>query len=200
MIDPGCLDSGLVHGNHGTVGMSHQASVGSVAMASSVESRGGVSVDSTVSDGGSDNGTSSSVGRSLGSEVVSTGHSHSRLVSGDHSSVRVSDQMSVQVEGSGISVASSVAVVGGGSHSHWGSSVANRSGDSGTDSVSDTTELQCEVVGTGSCHSGLIYWDHSAIRVTDQTVETVGDGEGERGENLRKVMGLLDPSLCLRLR
>merc|ERR1712105_261150 len=80
-----------------------------------------------MSDRSSDVGASSSVGGSLGSEVVSTGNSHSRLVSGDHSSVRVSDQVSVQVEGSGVSVASSVAMVGGGSHSHWGSSVANMS-------------------------------------------------------------------------
>merc|ERR1712112_413261 len=145
--------------------MSHKTSVGSVSMTSSIDSRDGTSVHSTVGD-------RSSVSRSLSSKVVSTGSSHSRLVSRYHSSIRMGNQVSVQVEGSGVSVSSSVSMVGRSSHTKRSSSIAmsidstmsDRGGNGGT------TKLQGEMVSTSCCYSRFIYWDHSTIRVTDQTM------------------------------
>merc|ERR1712243_220865 len=119
-------------------------------MTSSVDSRDGISVDSTVGDRSSNNRSSSSVSRSLSSEVISTGSSYSRLVSRDHSSIRMGNQMSVRVEGSRVSITSSVSMVG------RGSSIASMGSNSGSDSA----KLQGEMVSTGCCYSRLIYWDH----------------------------------------
>merc|ERR1712215_492205 len=254
VISSSCLYSRFVHRDHSSVGMSHKTSVGSVSMTSSIDSRDGISVHSTVGDGSSshsrfisrdhssirmgdqvsvqvegsrvsitssvsmvgrsssiasmgdrssdgrnsssiasvsdrsgDGRNSSSIGRSLSSKVISTGSSHSRLVSRDHSSIRMGNQVSVQVEGSRVSVASSVSMVGRGNHTNRSSGIDStmsyRSGNGGTYSVSNTTKLQGEMVSTSCCYSRFIYWDHSTIRVTDQAMETVGHREGKRGEN-----------------
>merc|ERR1712126_502364 len=140
-----------------------------VGRGSSIASMGDRSSDgrnsssiASVSDRSGDGRNSSSIGRSLSSKVVSTGSSHSRLGSRDHSSIRMGNQVSVQVEGSRVSVASSVSMVGRSNH---------------------TTKLQGEMVSTSCCYSRFIYWDHSTIRVTDQAMEAVGHREGKRGEN-----------------
>merc|ERR1712215_222076 len=78
VISSSCLYSRFVHRDHSSVGMSHKTSVGSVSMTSSVDSRDGISVHSTVGDRSSNNRSSSSVSRSLSSKVVSTGSSHGR--------------------------------------------------------------------------------------------------------------------------
>ena len=194
VISSSCLYSRLVHRDHSSVGMSHKTSVGSVSMTSSVDSRDGISVHSTVGDRSSNNRSSSSVSRSLSSKVISTGSSHSRLVSRDHSSIRMGNQVSVQVEGSRVSVASSVSMVGRSNHTNRSSGIdstmSDRSGNGGTYSVSNTTKLQGEMVSTSCCYSRFIYWDHSTIRVTDQAMETVGHREGKRGENLSEELVL----------
>merc|ERR1712215_658751 len=154
VISSSCLYSRLVHRDHSSVGMSHKTSVGSVSMTSSVDSRDGISVHSTVGDRSSNNRTSSSVSRSLNSKVISTGSSHSRFVSRDHSSIRMGNQMSVQVEGSRVSITSSVSMVGRGSSI---ASMGDRSGD--------------------GRHSRLVSRDHSSIRMGNQVSVQV---EGSR--------------------
>merc|ERR1711955_29764 len=156
-------------------------------MTSSEDSRDGISVHSTVGDRSSNNRSSSSVSRSLSSKVISTGSSYSRFVSRDHSSIGMGNQVSVQVEGSRVSVASSVSMVGRSSDTNRSSGIdstmSDRSGNGGTYSVSNTTKLQGEMVSTSCCYSRFIYWDHSTIRVTHQAMETLGHRQGKRGEN-----------------
>jgi len=116
------------------------------------------------------------------SKVISTGSSYSGLVSRDHGTVRVSNQMGVQVEGSGVSM------VGDGSSvdSSDGSSVSN-SGDRSSmsnNSVSNVSTSSSKVISTGSSYSGLVSRDHGTVRVSNQmgvqvqrsSVSMVGDG------------------------
>merc|ERR1711955_78396 len=115
-------------------------------MTSSVDSRDGISVHSTVGDRSSNNRSSSS---------------HSRLVSRDHSSIGMGHQVSVQVEGSRVSITSSVSMVGRSSDTNRSSGIdstmSDRSGNGGTYSVSNTTKLQGEMVSTSCCYSRFIY-------------------------------------------
>merc|ERR1712215_388657 len=207
VISTGSSHSRLAHRDHSSIRMGDQMSVqveGSrvsitisvsmVGRSSSIASMGDRSSDgrnsssiASVSDRSGDGRNSSSIGRSLSSKVISTSSSHSRLVSRDHSSIRMGNQVSVQVEGSKVSVASSVSMVGRSNHTNRSSGIDStmsyRSGNGGTYSVSNTTKLQGEMVSTSCCYSRFIYWDHSTIRVTDQAMETVGHREGKRGEN-----------------
>merc|ERR1712243_289391 len=159
-------------------------------MTSSVDSRDGISVHSTVGDWSSNNRSSSSVSRSLSSKVISTGSSHSRFVSRDHSSIWMGNQVSVQVEGSRVSITSSVSMVGRGSSiasmgdrssdgrnsSSSIASVSDRSGD-GRNSSSIGRSLSSKVISTGSSHSRLVSRDHSTIRMGNQVSVQV---EGSR--------------------
>jgi len=116
------------------------------------------------------------------SKVISTGSSYSGLVSRDHGTVRVSNQMGVQVEGSGVSM------VGDGSSvdSSDGSSVSNSGDRSGVsnNSVSSESTTSSKVISTGSSYSGLVSRDHGTVRVSNQmgvqvqrsSVSMVGDG------------------------
>jgi len=116
------------------------------------------------------------------SKVISTGSSYSGLVSRDHGTVRVSNQMGVQVEGSGVSM------VGDGSSvdSSDGSSVSNSGDWSGVsnNSVSSESTTSSKVISTGSSYSGLVSRNHGTVRVSNQmgvqvqrsSVSMVGDG------------------------
>merc|ERR1712243_109028 len=104
------------------------------------------------------------------------------FVSRDHGTVRVSNQMGVQVEGSGVSM------VGDGSSvdSSNGSSVSNSGDRSGVshNSVSSESTTSSKMIGTGSSNSGLVSRDHGTVRVSNQMgvqvqrsgVSMVGDG------------------------
>merc|ERR1712243_503423 len=179
VISTGSSHSRFVSRDHSSIRMGNQVSVqveGSrVSISSSVASMGDRSSDgrnssssiASVSDRSGDGRNSSSIGRSLSSKVISTGSSHSRLVSRDHGTIRMGNQVSVQVEGSRVSVASSVSMVGRSRHttrsSGIDSTMSDRSGNGGTYSVSNTTKLQGEMVSTSCCYSRFIYWDHSTI-------------------------------------
>merc|ERR1719481_2003671 len=103
------------------------------------------------------------------SKVISTSGSNSGLVSRDHGTVRVSNQMGIQVEGSGVSMVGD----GGSVDSSNGSSVSNSGDRSGVsnNSVSSESTTSSKVVSTGSSHGWLIHRDHSTIRMTHQAVE-----------------------------
>ena len=100
VISTSSLDSGLVNGDNGTVGVGNKAVA--VASAVAVRSNSSSSVESASKAASS-------------SEVVSTGSSHGRLVGRDDSTVGVGDQVGVQVEGPSVA---------GGDHrsSNWGNS------------------------------------------------------------------------------
>merc|ERR1712126_742306 len=100
------------------------------------------------------------------SKVISTGSSNSGLVSRDHGTVRVSNQMCVQVEGSGVSMVGD----GGSVDSSNGSSVSNGGDRSGmsNNSVSSESTTSSKVISTGSSNSGLVSRDHGTVRVSNQ--------------------------------
>ena len=104
-----------------------------------------------------------------GSKVISTGSSHCRLVSRDHSTVRVGDKVGVQVERSRVSVMGDGGSVdssdGGGMDSSDGSIVTVCS--MGTMGGTQGSQMG----STGSSHGRLIHRDHGPVRVTDQAVE-----------------------------
>jgi len=147
-------DSGLVSGDHGTVGMAHQVDVqvewASVAVGSDC---GNSSVGKVGSWGVRHVG--SSMVATTGSKVVGTGGSNCGFVSGDDGSVGVAHQGSVQVEGATIAVGNNRSDVGNGGKS----SVGNRG------NVATTSG---KVVGTGSSNCRLINRNEGSVGVTNK--------------------------------
>ena len=208
VVSTGSSHGRLVGRDDGTVGVGHQVGVevqgARVAVADcrdggdgrgSGNSRGG---DNRSGDGrgSNSNGSDGSVLGVPGSEVVSTGSSHSGLVDGDNSTVGVADQMGVQVEGAGVAVASSVD----------GSSSNGRGSDGGGSSISNTsitksstTTTSSKVLSTGGGNCRLVDRHDGSVGVADKPV--LGGGKGDtRGENLKGKMSFHFPLtvyLCL---
>ena len=223
MIGTGGSNSRLINRDNSAVGVSNQLGV-------EVEGAG-----IAVVDGGNGNGRSSGVGDrgdgggsavaegrgvgvglSLDSKMIGTGGGNSRLINGDNSTVGVSDQLCVEVEGAGIAVGGSVARVAsignrGGivagvcnsrGSSNWGSGIASisNSGGSSIASIANSggssiasianwgnSSLERQMVSTGSSHGGLINGDNSAIGEGLESIEALGGGSGNTsGENLEK--------------
>jgi len=217
MIGTGGSNSRLINRDNSAVGVSNQLGV-------EVEGAG-----IAVVDGGNGNGRSSGVGDrgdgggsgvaegrgvgvglSLDSKMIGTGGGNSRLINGDNSTVGVSDQLCVEVEGAGIAVGGSVARVAsignrGGivagvcnsrGSSNWGSGIASISNsrgssiasiaNSGGSSIANwgNSSLERQMVSTGSSHGGLINGDNSAIGEGLESIEALGGGGGNTsGEN-----------------
>merc|ERR1719186_356958 len=164
VVSTGSLNSWLIDGDNGTVGVSHQA----VAVSGTVAVRSN-----------SSSGIESASKATSGSEVVSTGSSDSRLVSRDDSSVGVGHQVGVQVQRAGVAVADSRNSSNRGSNS--GSS-DDGSGDGNGSNGGVLGSSGGKVVGTGSSNCRLINRDNGTVGVTNQTV--LGGREGNtRGEN-----------------
>merc|ERR1712002_718626 len=148
---------------------------------SSVDSSNGSSVSNSGDRGGVSHNSVSSES-TTSSKVISMGSSYSGLVSRDHGTVRVSNQMGVQVQRSGVSM------VGDGSSvdSSDGSSVSNSGDRSGVsnNSVSSESTTGSEVISTSSSNSWLVSRDHGTVRVSNQmgvqiqrtSISMVGDG------------------------
>ena len=132
---------------------------------------------------------------SLGSKVVSTGSSHGWLIHRDHGSIRVTDQVGVQVEGAGVAVASSVAKTSGGVGGATDAGVSNSVGNGSSIGV-PYTSIPCtsvptskattssKVVSTGSSHSRFVHGDNGTVGVGDQAI--LGSRERQTGgENLK---------------
>jgi len=189
VVSPGGLHGRLIHGNHGTVGVGNQsegtsakAVAGTVAVtgtiAGTVTEAGTVAVAGTVGDRGSSVDTSNSDGArqdgaclaTTNGKVVSTGGSHGRLVNRDHGTVGVRNQVGVQVEGSVVTVASSVTgTVDGSSDSDGGSSIGGSChSDGASQDGAGLASTNGEVVSTGSSHSRLVNRDHCAVGVGNQ--------------------------------
>ena len=196
MVGTGGSDSGLINGDDGTIGVGHEVGVQVEGTTVAVGNRGSMGVNSTNSDGtsndrsssnGGHNGSSGSEGSSLGSEVVGTGSSHSRFVNGDDGAVGVGDKVGVQVEGTSVAVSRGV---GGGSSVANGSNrggVGNRdSSNGGSSHKRSSSELGGEMVGLQGGHTGLVDGGDGTVGVALQTEEALGGGEGETGgENLK---------------
>jgi len=155
VVGTGSLDSGLVDGDDGTVGVSHQA----VAVSGTVAVRSN-----------SSSGIESASKATSGSEVVGTGSSNGGLVSGDDGTVGVGDQVGVQVEGAGVAVADSRDSSNGGGNggsSDGGSSDGGSSNGNGSNG-SVLGSPGGKVVGTGSSNSGLINGDNGSVGVANK--------------------------------
>ena len=167
MVGTRGLNSGLVHGDNGAVGVGHQAVTVSGSVA--VRSNSGSSVKSTTS-----------------SEVIGTGGGNSGLVNGNNGSVGVGDEVGVQVEGAGVAVANSWDGGDGG-----GDGGSSNGSDSNRSNGSVLGIPGGEVVGTGGSNSWLINGDNSTVGVANQVgVQVEGasvaiagsvDGSGSNG-------------------
>merc|ERR1719187_1552973 len=125
---------------------------------------------STKSNRAGNNGTSSCISSSYGSQVISTSSSNSWLIKRDNSSIRVAYQLCVQVERSSITITSSISRVGRSSNSKrsshsWASNSSNGSSSNNGGSSSIGCSLYSKVISTGSSNSWLIKGDNSSIRV-----------------------------------
>merc|ERR1719312_56392 len=164
-------NSGLINRDNSTVGVGNQTSIRSISSSIVVRSRG---IDT------SDN--------SLGSKVLSTGSSNSRLISRSHSSVGVSNKGG-DMEGSSISIRSRGSSNNGssgnsGSSSNNGSSSSIDGGGSyngGSSSISSV--LSDQVVSTGSSYGRLISGDNSSVGVGNKAGDMDGSsiGSGSNG-------------------
>jgi len=144
-------NSGLIKGDHGTVGVGNKVGVQVQGSGISMgHNRGDGSSQGSSNNGGSHNGGSVDTSTTSG-EVVSTGSSHGRLIKGDHGSVGMSHQLGVQVQGT------SVAMDNGGSN-RWGSDgrSCNGRGSNNGSSSSIGSLLSSEVFSTPSSNSRLI--------------------------------------------
>ena len=213
VVSTGSSHGRLVGRDDGTVGVGHQVGVevqgARVAIADCRDGGdGGGSGNSRGSDnrssdgrGSNSNGSDGSVLGVPGSEVVSTGSSHSGLVDGDNSTVGVADQVGVQVEGAGVAIASSVD--GSSSDGRGSNSRGSDGGGSGISNTSiaksSTTTTGSKVVSTGGGNCRLVDRHDGSVGVADKPV--LGGRKGDtRGENLKGKMSFHFPltvNLCL---
>ena len=111
-----------------------------------------------------------SVDSSTGGKVVSTGSSNGGLVGGDDRSVRVGDQVGVQVEGPSVAGGDHRSSNWGNSRDSWGhSNRSNMSSNSGP------------VISTGSSDCGLVNGNNGSIGVAHEggvQVERAGVASG----------------------
>merc|ERR1740131_405302 len=91
VVSTSSSDSWLINRDNSSVRVSNKASIRSIA--SSISNWSSSSINSTIN--------------SLGSKMVSTGSSNCRLINRNNSSVGVSNKVSVQVEGTSITIANS---------------------------------------------------------------------------------------------
>ena len=212
VVSTGSSHGRLVGRDDGTVGVGDQVGVevqgAGVAVADCRDGSDGGGSDNRSGDGrgSNSNGSDGSVLGVPGSEVVSTGSSHSGLVDGDNSTVGVADQVGVQVEGAGVAIASSVdgsSSDGRGSNSRGSDgrgSYGRGSGISNTSiAKSSTTTTSSKVVSTGGGNCRLVDRHDGSVGVADKPV--LGGGKGDtRGENLKGKMSFHFPltvNLCL---
>jgi len=185
MIGTGGSNSRLINRDNSAVGVSNQLGV-------EVEGAG-----IAVVDGGNGNGRSSGVGDrgdgggsgvaegrgvgvglSLDSKMIGTGGGNSRLINGDNSTVGVSDQLCVEVEGAGIAVGGSVARVAsignrGGivagvcnsrGSSNWGSGIASISNSRGSSIASISNSGGSSIASiANSGGSSIANWGNSSL-------------------------------------
>merc|ERR1719481_286468 len=106
MVSTGSSNCRLINRNNSSVGVSNKVSVqvegASITVANSSNR------SSSNSGNSSDHRGSSSVSNSLRSKMVSTGSRNSWFIKRSNSSVRVSNELSVQVKGTSIAIGSSI--------------------------------------------------------------------------------------------
>ena len=127
---------------------------------------------------------------SMGSKVISTSSSNSRLINWDNSSIWVSNKLGVKVEGTSITIGGNWGSNWGnwGSSNSWSSRVSSnwRSSNSNWGSSSINCSLGSKMISTGSSNSWLINRDNSSIGESLEAIKTLCRGCGNTGgENLK---------------
>jgi len=145
-----------------------RSSVSVMSDGSSVDSSDGSSVSNSGDRSSMSNNSVSNVS-TTSSKVISTGSSYSGLVSRDHGTVRVSNQMGVQVQRSSVSMVGDGSSVDSSDRSSVDSSYRSSMTVSSMGTMSGSQGSK--MVSTGSSHGWLIHRDHSTIRMTHQAME-----------------------------
>jgi len=194
VFSTGSSNSRLINRHNSTIGVSNKLGVqvegSSVSIGGSIGSRSSSIGNSRSS---SHNWDLSSIDSSLGSKVLSTGSSNSRLVNRGDSAIGVSNQLAVEVERTRVTIGRGIGNRGSGVGSDgWGSRVGNswgRSQNWGLGSIE--CPLGIEVFSTSSCNSWLINRNNSSVRMGNQlAVEVegsrvaIGWGIGGRGSGI----------------
>merc|ERR1719481_1060838 len=212
VVSTSSSDSWLINRDNSSVRVSNQVSVqverSSITVANSSNGGSSNSGNSSNSRSSSNNRGSSSISSSLGSKMVGTGSSNSWLIKRNNSSVRVSNELSVQVKRTSISVGSSIGR-GISCISSGNGSSSNKRSSSSIPSISQTSipsisvpssiswcissisqtcsKLGSKMVSTGSSNCWLINRGHSSVRVGLKTKETLGRGYGHTGSKNQKL-------------
>jgi len=172
VLSPSGNDSGLIGGHDGTVGMADQVhiQVQGTGVASGGNWAGNSGNCSMGERSGSVGKVGSSVDSSTGGKVVGTSSGNGGLVSRDDRSVRVGDQVGVQVEGPSVAGGDHRSSNWGNSRDCWGhSNRGNMSSNSG------------QVISTGSSDCGLVNGNNGSIGVAHEggvQVERAGVASG----------------------
>jgi len=195
VISTGSSNSRLINRGDSTIGVSNQLSVevqGSrVAIGRGISSWGS-SIGGN-SWGSSNNRCLGSIEGSLSIQVISTGSSNSRLINRCDSTIGVSNQLGVEVQGSRVAIGRGIGSWGSSIGNSWGSSICGNSWGSSNNRCLGSIEgsLSIEVISTGSSNSWLINRNNSSVRVSNQlAVEverssiTIGRGISSWGSSI----------------
>jgi len=146
--------------------------------------------------GSSNNGSLSSIDSSLGGEVISTSSSNSRLINRGDSTIGVSNQLGVEVQGSRVAIGRGISSWGSSIGNSWGSSIGGNSWGSssivewaGNSQRCSSIELSLgsEVLSLGSGDSWLIHGGDGSVGVANQPVETLGGDAGQGSSKNQKL-------------
>jgi len=172
VISTGSSNSRLINRGDSTIGVSNQLGVevqGSrVAIGRGIGSWGSRICGNSW--GSSNNGSLSSIDGSLSGEVISTGSSNSRLINRGDSTIGVSNQLGVEVQGSRVAIGRGISSWGSSIGNSWGSSIGGNSWGSSNNRCLSSIDgsLSIKVISTGSSNSWLINRNNSSVRVSNQ--------------------------------
>jgi len=207
VLSTGSSNSWLINRDNSTVGVSNKLSVivegSSVSIVGSISSRGSSKVKSRGSRVGSHRCSRvgshrcSSICRnrgsyywglsgkesSLGIEVFSTGSCNSWLINRDNSTVGVSNELGVEVEGARVAVGGGISSRGISSRD---SSIAEGAGNSDR-GCSIKSSFGSEMLGPGSSYGWLINGSDGSVWVTNKTEEALGRADRKRNSKNQKL-------------
>jgi len=199
VLSTGSSNSWLINRDNSTVGVSNKLSVkvegASVSIVGSISSRGSSIGNSGGRREGSHRRSSICSNRgsyywglgskesSLGIEVFSTGSSNSWLINRDNSTIGVSNELGVEVEGARVAVGGGISSRGISSRD---SSIAEGAGNSDR-GCSIKGSFSSKMLGPGSSYSWLINGSDGSVLVSNKTEEALGRADRQRSNKNQKL-------------